>query len=385
MSRYKDNRKKITALFEGGMSSPKIAKVLEEDTGDVWEPSAIRKYINKWGLRDVEANQFTEALEGANFSNPNDWAYGWLKVKDGPSILIKNKQDVMSFDDMREEFISEMRAFSPQFPSIERTLSMEPHLLVIDIADLHIGKLGTNVESGDPYDVDMAIERAVAGVGGILSKSSGFEIDKILFVIGNDILHTDNTRATTTSGTPQDVSGIWYENFKIARKLYTEIISGLLMIAPVHVVHNPSNHDYVTGTMLADAVYCWFNNCNDVTFDVTIAHRKYFKYGENLIGTSHGDGAKLADIPLLMANEAKDMWANTTWRYVYLHHLHHKQKNIFQSGKDYQGVTVEHLRSPSGTDSWHHRNGYQHSPKAIEGFIHHKEYGQVARITHLFK
>jgi hypothetical protein len=47
-------------------------------------------------------------------------------------------------------------------------------------------------------------------------------------------------------------------------------------------------------------------------------------------------------------------------------------------------VCVETLRSPSGADSWHHRNGYQHAPKAIEGFIHHPEHGQVARLTHLF-
>ena len=61
-----------------------------------------------------------------------------------------------------------------------------------------------------------------------------------------------------------------------------------------------------------------------------------------------------------------------------MHHLHHK------ISKDYIGVTVEALRSPSGTDSWHHRNGYQHSPKAVEGFIHSKEHGQIARLTHLF-
>jgi hypothetical protein len=52
--------------------------------------------------------------------------------------------------------------------------------------------------------------------------------------------------------------------------------------------------------------------------------------------------------------------------------------------KDYIGVTVEALRSPSGTDGWHHRNGYQHAPKAVEGFIHSKDHGQVSRLTHLF-
>lgn len=29
-------------------------------------------------------------------------------------------------------------------------------------------------------------------------------------------------------------------------------------------------------------------------------------------------------------------------------------------------------------------NNHQHSPKAIEGFVHHPVHGQVARITHIF-
>ena len=65
-------------------------------------------------------------------------------------------------------------------------------------------------------------------------------------------------------------------------------------------------------------------------------------------------------------------------RYFFIEHIHHKKS------KDYGSVCVESFRSPSGTDSWHHRNGYQHAPKAIEAFIFSKEDGQIARITHLF-
>jgi len=79
-----------------------------------------------------------------------------------------------------------------------------------------------------------------------------------------------------------------------------------------------------------------------------------------------------------MAQESPKHWAETKHRYVYSHHLHHK------ISKDYIGVTVESLRSPSGTDSWHHRNAYQHATKAVEGFIHHKDFGQVARLSHIF-
>ena len=143
--------------------------------------------------------------------------------------------------------------------------------------------------------------------------------------------------------------------------------------AGFHIVHNPSNHDYISGFMLADTIYSWFHNNPNISFDVSNAHRKYFRYGTSLLGFSHGDGAKMPDYPLLMANEAKNMWSQTEYRYVYLHHIHHKDINIFKKGKDYPGATVEYLRSPSATDSWHHRNGYQHAPKAVEGFIHEKE------------
>ena len=102
-------------------------------------------------------------------------------------------------------------------------------------------------------------------------------------------------------------------------------------------------------------------------------------YGNSLIGTTHGDGAKQADLGSLMSVEAKKEWAESEHRYFYIHHFHHK------ISKDFINVTVEALRSPSGTDSWHHRKGYQFAPQAVEGFVHSKEYGQIARFTHIFK
>ena len=157
-----------------------------------------------------------------------------------------------------------------------------------------------------------------------------------------------------------------------------DVIEHLLGVADVHFVYNPSNHDYTNGFFLADVIQSWFRKCPNIKFDCSISHRKYLQYHKNLIGTTHGDGAKAQDLPLLMAQESPKYWSSTKHRYVYTHHVHHKVS------KDYIGVTVESLRSPSGTDSWHHRNGYQHAPKAVEGFIHHPQHGQVARLTHLF-
>jgi len=74
----------------------------------------------------------------------------------------------------------------------------------------------------------------------------------------------------------------------------------------------------------------WFSKSKNVTFDTTIKHRKYYKYGYNLIGTTHGDGAKEQDLVYLMAHESKD-WSTTEYRYWYLHHIHHHKKIKYQS------------------------------------------------------
>ena len=222
------------------------------------------------------------------------------------------------------------------------------------------------------------------GLEGLVDKAKGFDIEKILFCIGNDVLHIDNVYSTTTKGTYQDTDGKWWEHFEVALALYVKCVEILREIAPVDVIHSMSNHDYQSGFHLAHALKSWFRKDERISFDVGVAHRKYYQYGTNLIGLEHGDGAKMDNLPLLMAQEKPEMWSSTKYRYWYLHHLHHKVKHKWRDAKDFIGVTVEYMRSPSGTDSWHNRKGFTGILKAVEGFIHEKHSGQVARLVHYF-
>lgn len=301
--------------------------------------------------------------------------HGWYK---GKAWSLHFKGQDKSYFDISKEIIADMQAYSPIYKEIKYPELKESHLLVIDPADIHIGKLCRAIETGDEYNEQIAVERVRDGVDGILKKAQGFATDKIMLVIGNDILHVDTPKSTTTSGTFQDSSMMWYDAFTTAKSIYIETIEKLMTIAPVHIQYDPSNHDYTNGFFLADTIKSWFSKSKNITFNVTPAHRKYTEYFNNLIGTTHNDGAKEQDLALLMAHEAGESWSRCKHKYIYTHHIHHKKS------KDYMGVCVESLRSASGTDSWHHRNGYQHAPKAIEGFIHHKEYGQIARLTHIF-
>ena len=357
---------------DGNTNKSDIARQVKEKF-NIKEPvSNIRRYISYYINRH-------QALEGQckEIGIPVDnVSHYWHK---GKHFSINVRKDAPpSYLEMRDQIIAEMQEHAPLYQHIHRAPSRDGHLLVIDPADVHIGKLASAFETGETYNNQIAVQRVLDGVRGILDKVAGFSIDKILFIAGNDILHIDTPKRTTTSGTPQDTDGMWYDNFLMAKQLYINILEMLIPIADVHFVHNPSNHDYTNGFFLADTIASWFSKSDNITFDCSISHRKYFRYYNNLIGTTHGDGAKHQDLPLLMAQEAPQDWAIAKHRYVYMHHIHHKMS------KDYIGVTVESLRSPSGTDGWHHRNGYQHSPKAVEGFLHHPAHGQIARITHIF-
>ena len=317
--------------------------------------------------------------------DPTTVKHLWKKTKQ-ESLFVKNplyiepeiKKAIDELKILHEFSIKEQKEYAFIYPKFERVKTTDPHCLVFDPADIHIGKICSSFETGETYNSQIAVQRVLEGLRGVINKSKGFEFDKVIFVAGNDLLHVDNAKKTTTSGTLQDTDGMWYDNFMMGKRLLIEVIETLLTIADVEVVYNPSNHDFTHGFMLLDSISSWFHNCKQVTFDNDMRHRKYTVYGNNLIGTTHMDGAKVDKLHGLMAEEASEYWHKCKNRYFFGHHIHHK------TSRDIFSVCIETLRSPSGTDGWHHRQGFQYSPKAIEAFIFNKKQGQVARITNIF-
>lgn len=307
----------------------------------------------------------------------------WQSVNGDYRFSIVTKEDYgLNQKEIFDSIDSFIEQYSPDYKTIRRKKGQ--HLLVINPADIHIGKYANELETGEKYDCETAVARVLEGVEGLIEKSKGFDVERILFCVGNDVLHVDNVYSTTTKGTYVESEKKWWEHYEIALGLYVRVIEILRKIAPVDVVHSMSNHDYQSGFHLAHTLKSWFRKAKDISFDISVSHRKYYLFGENLIGLEHGDGAKMDRLPLLMASEKPEEWSKTKHRYWYLHHLHHKVKHKWLDAKDYIGVTCEYMRSPSSADSWHSRKGFCGVPRACEGFIHDKESGQVARLTHYF-
>lgn len=321
---------------------------------------------------------------GLPFEN---WRGFWHKTNEYSSFFTNKKDleaDKEAFEDMCSRVLKRMSQHAPKYKTVRRKKVDEPHLIVVDPADIHIRKYSHVDETGFNYNSELATSMTIDGVEGLLKKAQGFPVERFMLVIGNDVLHTDNPQNTTTSGTRQDIDGMWWQGAEHAEAMYVNIIDTLLGIADVDVVFNPSNHDYMSGWFLAKMLRNWYRHTKNVTFDTSIRHRKYYQYGVTMIGTTHGDGAKQADLPMLMAHEAPQMWADTKFRLWLQHHLHHKYAVKWQAAKDYPGVYVRGLRSPSAPDPWHDRNGYVGALQAVEAFAIDKQAGLVAELTHSF-
>jgi hypothetical protein len=310
----------------------------------------------------------------------------WLKTKD-ESVRVDNpfyvKKEVKALQEYIKDLTLQLKKYSPDFKKIKREEQEDPHLFIIDIADLHINKYCDIDLTGANYNSAIAVQRAVDGTRGLIKKASGFNLEKILFVIGNDVLNTDNLLKGTTKGTLQDTDTHWLRAFNIAKECYIKCIEICVGVCDVDIVHCTSNHDFMSGCFLAETLHAWFRNCKNITFNIGAKYRKYYKYHSNMIGLEHGEKGKMANLPLLMAQEEPQMWASTKFRYSYLHHVHHQDKTQFKSSKDYIGANVTYLRSPSSADIWHSDNQYINLI-AVEGFIHSMHNGRVSHLTHYF-
>lgn len=225
------------------------------------------------------------------------------------------------------------------------------------------------------------METVKSALSDAITRSQGYPIEQIIFVIGSDCLHTDTAGYTTTKGTQMTTDGSsWADAFKVAQSAYTHCIASLAPIAPVHVVHVSGNHDELMSYALAQVIEATFSKVKQITFDVDDTPRKYVSFGTSMICFTHGDKVRDTDLPMIVSHEACDMWGQTAHRYVYMGHVHHSRAIKYQTIKEHPGITLQWLRSPKPTDKWHRDNGYL-GGQGITSFIHSKEGGQVATLT----
>jgi AcrR family transcriptional regulator len=284
---------------------------------------------------------------------------------------VKPPQQLYTFS--AEEFIKRLaeQINTLPYPVPMQFLSSGEHLLEVDPFDVHFGKYCWADETVTDFDLNIAAKLFKDAIIDLVQKSISVGVDRVLFVVGNDALHMDNSKGQTFGGTQMDVDTRFAKVFMRAHELHSWAIRYLKNIAPVDVIVVPGNHDTTASWHLGHVLSTEFANDPAVTVNNTTHPRKYYKYGRTLLGFTHGDRGKLGTLPLLMAREEPTKWASTEWREWHIGHLHK------YSAETYSGVVVRRLNSITAHDYWHTVEGYT-SQRGMQAFLHHHDTGLTA-------
>lgn len=254
-------------------------------------------------------------------------------------------------------------------------------LVEVSFPDLHIGKLAWDKETGEDYDITIAVNRCKEAVETLMSRIDPSKVDRILLPLGNDLISVDNKMGTTTMGTPQSADGRFGKMFRATKDLVIDTITRLNTIAPVDVLIVPGNHDESTMFTLGEVLEAWYKDDKEVTIDNSPMLRKYYQYHNNMLMFTHGDKEKHSELGLIAAHERPGMWGDTKYREVHLGHFHKSKSIQYTTGDEYPGFKVRILPSLSGADAWHYAQGYL-SAKGAKAFVWDASKGLITEHTY---
>jgi len=331
-------KKEITAEYKKNKSLEDVLKECKVD-------------LDKWS---VDHYSIEENSKGYNFK-----------------VFLKIRNDS---EPNKEALKKELSSYVGKSVNVKYKHKQNGMLLEFAPFDLHWGKLAWAEESGHDYDMKEAATALNKSIDYTIDAVSKFPVSKVLFPFGNDFFQIDNEQNSTTAGTRQDVDSRFKKILREGRKIVIETIEKLKQVAPVDVVIVAGNHGNLSEFMLGDLLEVKYEKDSNVNVNNTAMSRKYYAYGKNLIGFTHGNEERVQDLVGIMATEESEMWSKCKHRFWHLGHFHMMQE------REMQGVKIQYLASLSGSDAWHTKKGYVNNTRGVNSFLYDKEMGLVHRI-----
>lgn len=333
-----------------------LDELLKYSNVDMNEWKVSKHTVNKWGSE-----------KNANFQ-----VKAWLekRVNDfSPEELMIEFQEKL-----------DSHVVPKEYPKIK--VEKDGLLLEVSIPDFHFGQLSWGRETGDSnYDLKIASKLFLQAVNYFCQNAKQFKIKKILFPVGSDFFNINSKLNQTVLGTTQDEDCRWQKSFDQGLNLVIAAIDILQNIAPVDVLVVPGNHDEERIYYMGATLEAWYRNCKHVNVDNSPTIRKYYLFGENLLGFTHSDKEKKTknSLPMIMASERKEWWGQTKFREFHIGHKHHADITQTKLVKEDDGVKTIMIPSLAPLDAWHSGKGYSHVKEAISS-VYHENKGCISRL-----
>ncbi|MEK9723559.1 MAG: LysR family transcriptional regulator [Rhodospirillaceae bacterium] len=263
----------------------------------------------------------------------------------------------------------------PPAPPVEAPSGVDPdRVTVYPMGDPHVGMYSWHEETGHDFDLGIAERNLSRAVDHLVALAPPTE-HAVVINLG-DMLHADNQAGVTArSGHALDVDSRWQRVMVTAiRIMHRTIDRALSKHQHVSVFNAIGNHDDLSSLMLALALAERYRDDPRVTVDTSPNVFRFHRFGDNLIGVTHGNGLKIDQLPGIMAHDVPKLWGETRHRFWYVGHVHHTQV------KEVPGCTVESFRTLAPRDAWHNAKGYRSGRDMVCDVLHRK-WGRVLRHT----
>jgi len=390
----KINRKGDTLEITAKGPESRIDQLVAYAGLDPREWEQVECTVNNWeGFYVSEAHTITRGKQGdeeVSHTHKDHQTVPLYQIK----VRLRRRADKAAVLDLLAELTAELRGEAKRFNHKIRRIR-EPddgfyHELCV--FDPHLGKLCWGEEVGTNFDSKIAVDWISLAYDKLMGRMSSFPVKRYILPIGNDFFNVDNDLQTTTKGTQQQEDGRWQKTFKVGKRLVIGLIERLAEKAPVDVIIVPGNHDYQRVWYLGEVLDARFNGHPNVSVDNTPGTRKYWHQERVLLGFTHGDKEKKINLPLILATDMRQAWANSAFCEVHTGHLHTKGEWSLQMRKTMQASAMEEYvyesravrvrRIPSLTppDVWHHGQGYLQL-KSAEGLVWSGRHGCIAQAS----
>ncbi len=287
------------------------------------------------------------------------------------------RREERPFEEVIEGLIADLEKLTKRRKFVTPKRSKGDYLLVPSLFEIHVGRLTAN----GGYPPAQARADMIMACKAMIERTLCLDmaIDRIMLPVGNDFLNADNMRGTTTKGTWQEMAAGQYESVDAACRGYIDMIDMLSEVAPVDVVVVPSNHDRYSTYWLGLFLSAWYRNAKHISIDAGKASRKYYRYGNTLIGLEHGDKVKAANLALIMAEESSD-WGEVKYKQWLRGHFH-KEYGMLTPIATHGGVLVETVPAFCPPNEWELLMGYIPAHRAAEARYYHHRYGPAGKFS----
>jgi hypothetical protein len=282
-------------------------------------------------------------------------------------------QRVELFEQFVEQLNNRIEYVKPLAP--KQAFHYKDQLAVYPIGDLHCGMLAWALETlAENWDLPITASLIRQATTYLMDTSPPCDTCFIPFM--GDFFHYDGYRPETPEHhNLLDAEGRMPKMIKVGWEIIEGMIdAALLRHNNVHVVFEKGNHDPSTAQVTSQFLKRLYRDNPRVHIDDGPAWYHKFVFGKNLIGVTHGNNCKIAELPSVMAATWPKEWGDTTHRVWFTGHVHHK------SVQEFRGCSVETLSVLPPSDAFAARSGYK-SERAMIALVLHKEFGEIDRRT----